>query len=57
MVVSFFGHRDTPSTVKPLLKQTVQQLIDKNEDITFLVHTGRLIRWRRAFSKKRLSVI
>ena len=39
MVVSFFGHKNTPSTVKPLLKQTVQQLIKENEDITFLVGT------------------
>ncbi len=39
MVVSFFGHKNTPSTVKPLLKQTVQQLIEENEEITFLVGT------------------
>lgn len=39
MVVSFFGHKDTPSTVKPFLEQTVQRLIEENEDITFLVGT------------------
>lgn len=39
MVVAFFGHKDTPSTVKPLLEQTVQQLIEENEEITFLVGT------------------
>ena len=39
MVVSFLGHRDTPSTIKPLLKQTVQQLIEENEELTFLVGT------------------
>ncbi len=39
MVVSFFGHKNTPSTVKPLLKQTVQQLIEANKNITFLVGT------------------
>ncbi len=39
MVVSFFGHKNTPSTVKPLLEQTVQQLIEENEEITFLVGT------------------
>ncbi len=39
MVVAFFGHKDTPSTVKPLLEQTVQRLIEENEDMTFLVGT------------------
>ena len=39
MVVAFFGHKDTPSAVKPLLEQTVQRLIEENEDITFLVGT------------------
>lgn len=39
MVVSFFGHRDTPRTIKPLLEQTVQRLICENKDITFLVGT------------------
>lgn len=39
MVVVFFGHKDTPSSVKPLLEQTVQRLIEENEEITFLVGT------------------
>ena len=39
MVVAFFGHKDTPSAVKPLLEQTVQLLIEENEEITFLVGT------------------
>ena len=39
MVVAFFGHKDTPSVVKPLLEQTVQRLIEENEEITFLVGT------------------
>ncbi len=39
MVVSFFGHKNTSSTVKPLLKQTVQQLIEENDEITFIVGT------------------
>ncbi len=39
MVVSFFGHKNTQSTVKPLLKQTVQRLINADEEITFLVGT------------------
>ena len=39
MVVAFFGHKDTPSAVKPLLEQTVQRLIEENEEITFLIGT------------------
>ncbi len=39
MVAAFFGHKDTPSTVKPLLERTVRQLIEENKDITFLVGT------------------
>lgn len=39
MNVVFFGHRNTQSTVKPLLEQTVRQLIKENEEITFLVGT------------------
>lgn len=39
MVVSFFGHKNTPRTVKPLLEQTVQQLIEENKKITFLAGT------------------
>lgn len=39
MVVAFFGHKDTQSAVKPLLEQTVQRLIEENEEITFLVGT------------------
>lgn len=38
MVVAFFGHKDTPSSVKPLLEQTVQRLIEENEEIAF--HVG-----------------
>ena len=39
MVVAFFGHKDTPSVVNPLLEQTVQRLIEENEELTFLVGT------------------
>lgn len=39
MVAQFFGHKNTPSTVKPLLEHTVQRLIAEYEDITFLVGT------------------
>lgn len=37
MVVAFFGHKDAPGAVKLLLDQTVQRLIEENEEITFLV--------------------
>lgn len=39
MVVSLFGHKNTPSSVKPFLEQTVQRLIEENKEITFLVGT------------------
>lgn len=39
MVVAFFGHKDTPSAVKPLIKQTVEKLISENREIKFLVGT------------------
>ena len=39
MVVAFFGHKNTPSAVKPLLEQPVQRLIEENEGITFIVGT------------------
>ena len=39
MVVTFFGHKDTPDKVKPLIEQTVERLIEENENITFLVGT------------------
>ncbi len=45
MVVSFFGHKNTPSTVKPLLKQTVQQLIEENDEITFLIGSHGTFDW------------
>lgn len=39
MIVAFFGHKDTPDNVRPLVEQTVQRLIEENENITFLVGT------------------
>ena len=39
MVVTFFGHKDTPDKVKPLIEQTVERLIEENGNITFLVGT------------------
>lgn len=39
MIISFFGHKNTPISVKPLLERTVFRLIEENERITFLVGT------------------
>lgn len=39
MVVSFFGHKDTPVKIKPLLEKTLERLISENAEITFLVGT------------------
>lgn len=39
MVVTFFGHKNTLSSVKPFLEQTVHRLIEENKEITFLVGT------------------
>ncbi|MDE6727110.1 MAG: hypothetical protein K2J80_04105 [Oscillospiraceae bacterium] len=39
MVVSLFGHKNTPSSVKPFLEKTVRRLIEENKEITFLVGT------------------
>lgn len=39
MIISFFGHKNTPSSIKPFLAQTVQRLIETNEKVTFLVGT------------------
>lgn len=39
MVVSFFGHKDTPVKIKPLLEKMLERLISENAEITFLVGT------------------
>lgn len=40
MIVSFFGHSDTPSSVSPSLEKAIQQIIDENENVTFYVGTN-----------------
>ncbi|MBD5111997.1 MAG: hypothetical protein HDT42_05600 [Ruminococcaceae bacterium] len=39
MTVACFGHKDTPSDIKPRLEQEIVHLIEENEDITILVGT------------------
>ncbi len=39
MIISFFGHKNTPISVKPLLERTVFRLIEENSEIAFLVGT------------------
>lgn len=40
MTVTFFGHRDTPSTIYPLLKQTIVDLITHHDAKRFYVGTN-----------------
>ena len=37
MVCCFFGHRDTPQDVRPLIKETVLKLVEENDDVVFYV--------------------
>ena len=37
MTVTFFGHRRTPDSVKPLLKETLRELIEKDRADMFYV--------------------
>ena len=37
MTVCFFGHRDTPESVRPILRQTLMELIEKQEAERFYV--------------------
>lgn len=39
MTVAFFGHDNAPSDLEPRLEQAIIQLIEENENITFLVGT------------------
>lgn len=37
MTVTFFGHRDTPSSIAPELKKVLTELIEKNGATVFYV--------------------
>ena len=43
MTVTFFGHRRTPDSVKPLLKETLRELIEKDRaDMFYVGNEGSL---------------
>ena len=37
MICAFFGHRDTPESIRPLLESAVKQIIERYPDTTFYV--------------------
>ena len=37
MICAFFGHKDTPESVKPALEAAVKQIIERYSDTTFYV--------------------
>lgn len=37
MICCFFGHRDTPDSIRAKLEETIRQLIAENPDIEFMV--------------------
>ena len=37
MLCAFFGHKDTPESVKPVLEAAVKKIIERYPDITFYV--------------------
>lgn len=46
MTVTFFGHRRTPDSVKPLLKETLRELIEKDRaDMFTSAMRAALIGW------------
>lgn len=53
MTTAFFGHGNAPSDLEPRIEQAVIQLIEENEDITFLVGThGHFDAMARAVLKR-----
>lgn len=37
MIVTFFGHKDAPDTLKPAIKENILRLLDRYPDCTFYV--------------------
>ena len=37
MICAFFGHKDTPESIRPLLEAVVKQIIERYPDTTFYV--------------------
>ena len=45
MICAFFGHKDTPESIRPLLESAVNQIIEQYTDVTFYVgHNGNFDR-------------
>lgn len=45
MICAFFGHKDTPESIRPLLESAVKQIIAQYPDVTFYVgHNGNFDR-------------
>lgn len=45
MICAFFGHKDTPESIRPLLESAVKQIIERYPDIMFYVgHNGNFDR-------------
>ena len=41
MTVCFFGHRDTPESVRPFLEQEIERLIDHGAECFLVGNQGR----------------
>ena len=41
MTVCFFGHKDTPETVRPFLEQEIERLIDRGAECFLVGNQGR----------------
>ncbi len=41
MTVCFFGHKDTPETVRPFLEQEIERLIDRGAEYFLVGNQGR----------------
>lgn len=53
MTTAFFGHGNAPSDLEPRIEQAVIQLMEENENITFLVGThGRFDAMARSVLKR-----
>ncbi len=53
MICTFFGHKDTPDAIYPLLEKTISEIIQKYPDIEFYVgHNGHFDGMARTALKK-----
>jgi len=53
MICAFFGHKDSPESIKPVLEFAVKQIAERYHDITFYVgHNGSFDRMVLSVLKK-----